>query len=451
VDALAAEYSNAGKQVLFLEQDVDLSKGKRQDRWWAAYAGSATVYLPLVMVDSGHQISNGTQTDFKAAYRKLVDAELVRPPQAEIEAYIRQVGARMRIYARLKNTAGTTLSSAGNGATLHALVWEDKRVGVTDRFVRAAPWTAISREVAPEGEYTATLETPDLAGVSWNSLHAVALADYRPGSGTAYDMLQGALAQPAALAAEPTTVTVAIEANDREDLLVPLRLRGPYVLNWTASADVPWITVSPDAGPISAQPSVIVAAQRLAPGWQHGVVTFTASSEDGMSLAQTVPVSAFSGPRVLRIGTTATTAGSSVTLSVDLSALGDENAVAFSMAFDTTVLINPSVVLGADVGTAELTSDTSQLANGRLGVSLALPASQTLEQGDARLLVISFDTVPSAESPAVAVRCSDLPVARAIVGTDGNALQATFLDGAVLLTAGAPERAPRRHLAPGAR
>jgi hypothetical protein len=451
VDALAAEYSNAGKQVIFLEQDVDLSKGKRQDRWWAAYVGSSDVYLPLVMVDSGHQISNGSQTDFKAAYRKLVDPELVRPPRAEIEAYSRQVGARIRIYARLKNTGGPTLSSVANGATLHALVWEDKQVGVTSRFVRAAPYVAVSPEVAPEGEYTATLETPDFAGVNWSALHTVVLADYRPGSGTAYDMLQGALARPAALAADPGTVTVAIEANDRDDRLVPLRLLGPYVLTWTASADVSWITVSPDAGPISAQPSLIVAAQRLAPGWQHGVVTFTASSEDGMSLAQTVPVSAFSGPRVLRIGTATTTPGSTATLSVGLSALGDENAVAFSVAFDPSVLINPSVALGADAGAAVLTSDTSQAAEGRLGLSLALPAGQTLGQGEVRLLVISFDTAPGTGSQTVPVRCSDPPVARAIVGTDGNALRATFLDGAVFLTDSAPERAPRRHLAPGVR
>lgn len=451
MDALATEYSNAGKQVLFLEQDVDFSKGKRQDRWWASYSGPSTVYLPLVMVDSGHQISSGSQSDFKAAYRKLVDAELARPPQAELEAYARQVGARMRIYARLKNTAGTTLSSAGNGATLHALVWEDKPVGVTSRFVRAAPWTAISREVAPEAEYTATLETPDLAGVSWSSIHAVALADYRPGGGTAYDMLQGALAQPAALVAEPTTVTVAIEANDRADRPVPLRLRGPYVLSWTASADVPWVTVSPDAGQISAQPSAIVVAQRLSPGWQHGVVTFTASSEDGMSLAQTVPVSAFSGPRVLRIGTAAATAGSSATLTVGLSALGDEHAVAFSVAFDPTALTNPSVALGADAGAALLTTDASQAAEGRLGLSLALPAGQAFEQGNARLLLISFDTVAGEGSPAVAVRCSDLPVARAILDADGTALRATYLDGAVPLTGGASARVPRPRLAPGPR
>ena len=118
------------------------------------------------------------------------------------------------------------------------------------------------------------------------------------------------------------------------------------------------------------------------------------------------------------------------------------------MAFDPTVLTNPSVVLGAEAGAAVLTSDTSQVASGRLGVSLALPAGQALEQGDARLLVISFDTVSGATSQAVAVRCSDLPVARAIAGAVGEALRATFLDGEVLLTGGAAVRAPRRHLAP---
>jgi hypothetical protein len=231
---------------------------------------------------------------------------------------------------------------------------------------------------------------------------------------------------------------------------VSIRLRGPYILNWTPTADVPWITVSPDAGPIAAQPTVIVAAQRLLPGWQHGVVTFTASSEDGMSLAQTLPVSAFSGPRVLRVGTGTASAGSDAVVSVVLTALGDENAVSFSVAFDPTVLTNPSVVPGADAGDATLTSDDSQAAEGRLGLSLALPSGQTFEQGDAQLLVISFDTVPGGPSPVV-LHCSDEPVARAIAGTDSGALRATYQDGAVLLTETAPVRAARRRLDSGGR
>ena len=433
--------------MVFLEQDVDLPVGRRYDRWWAAYSGGGTVYLPLVMVDSGHQISSGSQTDFKAAYRKLVEAELVRPPQAEIEAYTRQVGTRVRVYARVVNTAGKPLSAARNDATLHALIWEDARVGVTGRIVRAAPWTGISPEVASGGEFTATLETPNLPSVNWSALHTVVVADYVPGSGPAYDMLQGALAEPATLAADPLTVTVALDANTLEDRGVPVQLRGPYVLSWTAVADVPWITVTPDSGSISIQPKLEVRSGMLSPGWQDGVVTFTASSDDGMSFAQTIAVTVFSGPRVVRVGTATAATGSTVSMPVELSALGDENALSFSISFDPAVLGSPSVILGADASAAVLTTDPSRLADGRVGVSLALPAGQAFDQGDHELAVISFTVAAGGTGRLTNVRCDDQPLARQITGVTGGVLTATFLDGAVLLADAPLVRPPRRRIA----
>jgi hypothetical protein len=433
--------------VVFLEQHVDYPMGKRIDRWWAAYNSTAPAYLPLVMVDSGHRISSGSQNDFKATYRALVDAELTRPPQGEIDAYTRRVGSRMRIYARLRNTAGTALSGSGNDAALHALVWEDRHVGVTNRIVRAAPWVGISPEVAPNGSFTATLETSDLSGVNWSALHAVVVADYLPDSGPAYDMLQGALAEPAALESDPQTVTVALDANTLEDRGVPVRLVGPYVLNWTAAADVPWITVTPGSGSISVQPTLEVRSGMLSPGWQQGVVTFSASSEDGMSFAQTVAVSAFSGPRVLRVGTAAATRGSTVALAVDLSALGDENAVSFSLVFDPAVLGSPSVAPGADAEAAVLTTDASRMADGRLGVSLALPAGQAFDQGDRELAVISFTIAAGGTGRLTSVRCDDQPIGRQIASVTGAALTATFLDGSVLLADAPLVRPPRRRLA----
>jgi Viral BACON domain len=442
------EYSNAGKPVVFLEQDVDYPMGKREDRWWAAYASGGTVYLPLVMVDSGHQISSGSKADFKAAYRTLVDAELTRPPQAQIEAYARQVGTKMRVYARVVNAAGQPLSTARNDATLYALIWEDARVGVTGRIVRAAPWTGISPEVASGGEFTATLETANLTSVNWNALHAVVFADYRPGTGSAYDMLQGALAEPAALTADPDSVTVALDANTLEDRGVPVRLVGPYVLSWTAVADVPWVSVTPDSGPISVQPTIEVRSGMLSPGWQHGAVTFTASSEDGLSVAQTIAVSAFSGPRVVRVGTATAARGSTVSVLVGFSALGDENAVAFSVAFDPTVLTGPSVRVGADAGAAVLTTDTSQAPDGRLGLSLALPSGQALDQGDRELAVISFTAVAGGTGRLASIRCAEQPVARHITGVTGGALTATYLDGSVLLVDAPIVRAPRRRVTP---
>jgi hypothetical protein len=315
--------------------------------------------------------------------------------------------------------------------------------------VRSAPWTGISPEVASGREFTATLETPNLASVNWNALHAVVVADYRPGTGPAYDMLQGALAEPAAFTADPETVTVAIEANDLQDRSVPVRLRGPYVLNWTGVTDVPWIAISPDAGPIIAQPSVIVTARMLSPGWQHGAVTLTASSEDGMSFAQTIAVSAFSGPRVVRVGTATAARGSTVGVPVEFSALGDENALRFSLAFDPAVLSSPSVSLGGDAGAAVLTTDTSQAAMGHVAASVVLPVGQAFDQGNLQLVVVSFGVAPEAPGQAAEITFADLPVAQQITGVTGHALTATYLDGAVLLADAPIVRAPRRRLTSG--
>jgi len=70
VEELAAEYAES--PVLFLEQDVDRPLGHRIDRWWKAHGSSASVYLPLVMADSGAVFSNGYE-DFHDVYSAMVD------------------------------------------------------------------------------------------------------------------------------------------------------------------------------------------------------------------------------------------------------------------------------------------------------------------------------------------------------------------------------------------
>jgi len=101
------------------------------------------------------------------------------------------VGNRVRVSGQMTNLSGVTLSSSGNGATIHVIVYEDAHVGVTDRYVRAAPSTAIVSGLANGATMTFTLETIDLTSVNWNNLHTIVLADYRPaGSSGPYDMLQ---------------------------------------------------------------------------------------------------------------------------------------------------------------------------------------------------------------------------------------------------------------------
>jgi len=172
VEQLAQEYSD--RPVVFLEQDVDSRVGDRYTRWWAAFTGDPySVYLPLVMADSGHRISNGS-VPFAAVYRSMVDAELARPPEGRIEAWSRRVGDGLRIYARVTNLSDDTLSAAANEAAVHALVWEDVRIILTNRTVRAAPHAAVGQPLPPGAAAGVTLDTGAMTVGDWDDgVHTV--------------------------------------------------------------------------------------------------------------------------------------------------------------------------------------------------------------------------------------------------------------------------------------
>jgi hypothetical protein len=174
IDQLANEY--AGQPVVFLEYNVDNAPTSRLDRWMAAFSGG-TAYLPLVMVDSGQQIRNG-YLDFYNVYRNMVNTALARPALAEIDAQWERIGNRVRFSVELTNLATTTLS-ASNGATLHAIVYQEAHISLTNRYVRTVVSTPITN-LAPGAIATFTLETSDLSGVNWDQLRYLVLADYRP-------------------------------------------------------------------------------------------------------------------------------------------------------------------------------------------------------------------------------------------------------------------------------
>ena len=150
----------------------------------------------MIIVDSGHQVQSGV-VPYHDTYKSLVDQELVRAPQATIQATWKRAGDKVQFVVQIKNQSGVSLSFAQNKAAVHAIVYEDKEVGVTSRYVRSAVFQNINTSLAPGASATFTLNTPDLLGVDWNKLHFLALVDYQPVSSPAYDMLQAAVAQPA--------------------------------------------------------------------------------------------------------------------------------------------------------------------------------------------------------------------------------------------------------------
>jgi hypothetical protein len=203
VDQLAGEYASVGQPVVFIEQNADAPLGSRYNRWWAAHGSGGSVYLPLIMIDSGNQISNGyLGSGAHDTYKAMVDTALARPPLASIQAASWRVGKRISFSIQLTNLSSTTLSSS-NAATIHAIVYEDHTPvdpnydHITGRIVRAVVSNAISPALASGMTTTVYLQTGDLNTiVDWRQVHTIALADYRPGgSSGAYDTLQAVFAQ----------------------------------------------------------------------------------------------------------------------------------------------------------------------------------------------------------------------------------------------------------------
>lgn len=273
VDQLAEEYQD--QPVVFLEQGTSPLFGDRVSRFWAAH-GYGTAYLPLIIADSGHQFSEGYRSDTMAAeFRAMVDTELTRPPQAEITAVQTREGEHLTFRVTVKNTSGVTLSSS-NGAAVHVIVYEDIHAGVTNRYVRAAPYVSIQTPLADGETATFSLTTPDLSGVNWDRLHAVALVDYRPGGSTgAYDMLQASMAIAASFSVHPSSLAFLIDQSNPVSQHATVHFSGaPSTLQWSITENLPWLTASPLAGKVGEAAVVQVDAAALTPGvHQSGVIT----------------------------------------------------------------------------------------------------------------------------------------------------------------------------------
>jgi hypothetical protein len=238
---------------VFLEQNIDATIGARYNRWWAAYGSGGSVYLPLVMTDSGHQFTYAASS--YNSFKALVDVELGRAPGADLAAFASRVDNHFRVIVQVVNRSGTTLSSS-NAAAVHIIVYEDIKVGVTSRTVRDAVFATVSPAIADGGAGVFTLDTQNISPADWTKVHVIALVDYRPGGATgAWDMLQAAIATASGpgptftddpLAAGNTAVK-AVHLTELRQAIDQLRARYGFAgYAWTDT------TVTPGSTPVKA-------------------------------------------------------------------------------------------------------------------------------------------------------------------------------------------------------
>ncbi len=153
------------------------------------------------------------------------------------------------------------------------------------------------------------------------------------------------------------------------------------------------------------------------------------------SAAYTIEVS-IPGNRLLQVNTSSAAPNSAVTVPISFFSEGNENSFGFSLSFDTAALGAPQVSLGSDAANATLNVNTSQVAQGRVGVRIALPQGQHLTSGAREIAKLSFAIAPNPGSGATTVEFTDDPVVRSLVDASGNALIGSYADGAVIVVPG---------------
>ena len=135
--------------------------------------------------------------------------------------------------------------------------------------------------------------------------------------------------------------------------------------------------------------------------------------------------------REVRVVNTIGVSGSNVSFPIELVAQGNENALGFSLSFDSTVFSSPTAVLGAGASGASLNVNTLQAANGRLGLALAMPTGQTFAAGIRQLVVVTFTIAGNAAAGQSAITFGNLPIAQEVSDANANVLTTLFTAGAI--------------------
>ena len=140
--------------------------------------------------------------------------------------------------------------------------------------------------------------------------------------------------------------------------------------------------------------------------------------------------------RQLRVQNALILEGQAGTVSVNLEALGDENALGFSLSFDPARLTYTGASAGSALSSASgamfLINDM-QAAFGRLGFALGLPTGATFPSGDQQVASISFRAA-SSSSGSSPLALANEPVTCEVADALASPLSVNYLNGAVLVT-----------------
>jgi hypothetical protein len=127
--------------------------------------------------------------------------------------------------------------------------------------------------------------------------------------------------------------------------------------------------------------------------------------------------------------------GQSGTVSVNLQAQGNENALGFSVCFDPAVLTYTGASAGSSLSSADgaININAMQAGSGRLGFALALPPGASFSSGSQQIVNINFST-PSSATGSYPVALTNQPVTCQVSDASASALAVGYINGTVLIS-----------------
>lgn len=353
---------------------------------------------------------------------------------------------------QLSGIAGTT-SASSRGATRQA--GEPLHNGVNSSNSIWYAWTAP----------TNTPITFDTAGSSFDTLLAVYAGDAFPLTGIASDDNSGPFGTSRLTfnAVSNTTYRIAVDGipGEQSDGVVRLSWTGPRkptilsqpvstnliagsTARFTVGADgseplyYQWRTFGTnllnDGARITGAGSAVLTLGKIF-ATDAGAYQVIITNAYGAVTSTPANLIVLDNPRVVYLNhVTAPIAGNAL-LPVHAQAVGDEHIYKFSMSFDPSVLGNPSVTTGSNSPGATVAMNTTQIASGKLGVTLTLAAGQTLPQSSTlELAKVLFDANPLIPAGTeTIIGFLDQPVSKTVISTNGGALTALFAAGTITI------------------
>lgn len=164
------------------------------------------------------------------------------------------------------------------------------------------------------------------------------------------------------------------------------------------------------------------------------------ASQVSDSLAQGVPATFLPGAihvlaSQVRVVNTTTVSGGEATVRVQLVAQGNENALAFSMNFNSAVLglLEASRGSGLPAGGSLIVNDAGAGA-GRVGVAVALETGRSFPAGTQEVAVLRMMVAPVLAGQTVPIAFGDQPTVRQVADPLARVVPAEFVPGTVTIS-----------------